>query len=86
MEDNHKRIMQPKTIKSKNKGCGTAPGNLVYIYIHSLLNSDKENMGSFKGSHGCSLFTKISSLFTNIFSNLLSTFTYFEILFEYISS
>ena len=21
--------MQPKTIKSKNNGCGTAPGNLV---------------------------------------------------------
>jgi hypothetical protein len=24
-----KKIMQPKTIKSKNNGCGTAPGNLV---------------------------------------------------------
>ena len=24
--------MQPKTIKSKNNGCGSAPGNLVYIY------------------------------------------------------
>ena len=24
--------MQPKTIKSKNNGCGTAPGNLVYIH------------------------------------------------------
>ena len=23
------KIMQPKTIKSKNNGCGTAPGNLV---------------------------------------------------------
>ena len=22
--------MQPKTIKSKNNGCGSAPGNLVY--------------------------------------------------------
>ena len=29
MEDNLKRIMQPKTIESKNNGCGTAPGNLV---------------------------------------------------------
>ena len=26
-----KKIMQPKTSKSKNNGCGTAPGNLVYI-------------------------------------------------------
>ena len=24
-----KKKMQPKTIKSKNNGCGTAPGNLV---------------------------------------------------------
>ena len=24
-----KKIMQLKTIKSKNNGCGTAPGNLV---------------------------------------------------------
>ena len=23
------KIIQPKTIKSKNNGCGTAPGNLV---------------------------------------------------------
>ena len=29
MEDNLKRIMQPKTIESKTNGCGTAPGNLV---------------------------------------------------------
>ena len=27
-----KKIMQPKTIKSKNNGCGTAPGNLVFIH------------------------------------------------------
>jgi hypothetical protein len=27
--------MQPKTIKIKNNGCGTAPGNLVYgLMIH----------------------------------------------------
>ena len=30
MEDNLKNIMQPKTIKSKNNDCGTAPGNLVF--------------------------------------------------------
>ena len=24
-----KKIVQPKTIKSKSNGCGTAPGNLV---------------------------------------------------------
>ena len=29
MEDNLKKIMQPKTIKTKNNGCGTDPGNLV---------------------------------------------------------
>ena len=27
--------MQPKTIKSKNNGCGTAPGNLVLYIFHS---------------------------------------------------
>ena len=32
MEDDLKKIKQPKTIKSKNNGCGTAPGNLVFIY------------------------------------------------------
>ena len=25
--------MQPKTIKSKDNGCGTAPGNLVSYYL-----------------------------------------------------
>ena len=25
--------MQPKTSKSKNNGCGTAPGNLVIVII-----------------------------------------------------
>ena len=29
-ENNLKKIMQPKTIKSKDNSCGTAPGNLVY--------------------------------------------------------
>ena len=28
-EDDLKKITQPKRIKSKNNGCGTAPGNLV---------------------------------------------------------
>ena len=32
MDDDLKKIMQPKTIKSKNNDCGTAPGNLVCIY------------------------------------------------------
>ena len=27
-----KKIIQPKTIKSQNNGCGTAPSNLVNIY------------------------------------------------------
>ena len=40
----------------------------IYIYIYPLLDSDKENSGSFKGSHGCCLFAIISSLFTNICS------------------
>ena len=26
------RKIQPKTIKSKNNGCGTAPGNLVLTF------------------------------------------------------
>ena len=29
IETTSKKIMQPTTIKSKNNGCGTAPGNLV---------------------------------------------------------
>ena len=33
METTSKKIMQPTTIKSKDNGCGTAPGNLVYIYM-----------------------------------------------------
>ena len=28
-----KQIMQPTTIKSKNNGCGTAPGNLVFVFF-----------------------------------------------------
>ena len=38
MED-HLKIMQPKTIKSQNNGCGTAPGNLVYniMYLQFIL-------------------------------------------------
>ena len=33
METTSKKIMQPSTIKSKDNGCGTAPGNLVFIYF-----------------------------------------------------
>ena len=32
IEDDLKKIKQPKTIKSKNNDCGTAPGNLVYYH------------------------------------------------------
>ena len=35
METTSKKIMQPTTIKSKDNGCGTAPGNLV-LYILSV--------------------------------------------------
>ena len=35
MDDDLKKIMQPKTINSKNNDCGTAPGNLVYIYMRN---------------------------------------------------
>jgi hypothetical protein len=34
-----KTIMQPKTIKSKNNGCGTALGNLVIYIIGKSSNS-----------------------------------------------
>ena len=38
METTSKKIMQPTTIKSKDNGCGTAPGNLVNsIYQFELL-------------------------------------------------
>ena len=33
METTSKKIMQPTTIKSKDNGCGTAPGNLVCDYL-----------------------------------------------------
>ena len=32
-----KKIMQPQTIKTKNNGCGTAPGNLVLRYYLTQL-------------------------------------------------
>ena len=35
MKTTSKKLMQPKTIKSKYNGCGTAPGNLVYYIIWS---------------------------------------------------
>ena len=28
-DDLKEKVLQPKTIKNKNNGCGTAPGNLV---------------------------------------------------------
>ena len=31
-----KKIIQQKTIKSKNNGCGTAPSNLVFIINNDL--------------------------------------------------
>ena len=37
MDDNLKKIMQPKTIKSKNNDCGTAPGNQVLDFIIGYL-------------------------------------------------
>ena len=30
-ENDKKKIMQPKTIQIEDNGCGTAPGNLVFI-------------------------------------------------------
>ena len=39
METNSKKIMQPTTIKSKDNGCGTAPGNLVWLNF--LIKSKK---------------------------------------------
>ena len=36
MDDDLKKIMQPKTIKSKNNDCGPAPGNLVYTNMTHL--------------------------------------------------
>ena len=29
-DDLIEKVLQPKTIKNKNNGCGTAPGNLVF--------------------------------------------------------
>ena len=36
METTSKKIMQPTTIKSKDNGCGTAPGNLDLIILFSV--------------------------------------------------
>ena len=33
MVDNLKKIMQPKTIKTKNNDCGTAPGNYMILSL-----------------------------------------------------
>ena len=35
MDDNLKKIMQPKTFKNQNNDCGTASGNLV-LYIITI--------------------------------------------------
>ena len=45
METNSKKIMQPTTIKSKDNGCGTAPGNLVSQLISEVSSLQT---GSFK--------------------------------------
>ena len=37
MDDDLKKIMQPKTIKSKNNDCGTAPGNLVLSFFAQFI-------------------------------------------------
>jgi hypothetical protein len=38
-----KKIMQPKTIETKNNGCGTAPGNLVSsIYLITNIRFDDD--------------------------------------------
>jgi hypothetical protein len=39
-----KEIRQPKIIKSKNTGCGTAPGNLVNRLI-TVERSEIEDLG-----------------------------------------
>ena len=42
MDDDLKKIMQPKTIKSKNNDCGTAPGNLVCYYLTTCYCKNNE--------------------------------------------
>ena len=48
--------MQPKTFKSKNNGCGTAPGNLVNTYYQTsgmvLKENIKKNYSKYK-QHFC---------------------------------
>ena len=41
METTSKKIMQTTTIKSKDNGCGTAPGNLVNNYKQGKIISTK---------------------------------------------
>ena len=43
MDDDLKKIMQPKTIKSKNNDCGTAPGNLVHKQSPTFIVGDTQN-------------------------------------------
>ena len=37
-------MMQPKTIKSKDNGCGPAPGNLVFDFKGIKVQSDRANV------------------------------------------
>jgi hypothetical protein len=41
-EVNLKKMMQPKTIKSKNNSCGTGPGNLVKFILLKILERSLE--------------------------------------------
>ena len=40
--------MQPKKINIKNNGCGTVPGNLVYVNANRMMKIPK--LSSFVGS------------------------------------
>ena len=39
IEDDLKK-MEPQTIKSKNNGCGTAPGNLVRYFDSKIISKE----------------------------------------------
>ena len=57
-ENNLKKIMQPETVKSKDNGCGTAPGNLVFIILRNFTKV---------ASMSLKMLMKILILFSNIF-------------------
>ena len=63
MDDDLKKIMQPKTIKSKNNDCGTAPGNLVLIYclIYIRIYDFVANRPDFRDIKYAPLIRKITS-------------------------